>query len=330
MSFESDPRNQSDNNNERNTDRISSDAIRRNLASQQPQDIPRWVKWGGAGLVAAIGIGGAAYGIGYLGAKGQLDAVRGASGSDRYTSSSEIPGSHGEYGGELNIDNATPSEFFSDAYFTDEERVQWADEQLNAPSQDPQYPNMTAEQATYQRILYNLAQQDRPEELIGKLVEPSITNTANEANIIQMVAYAAGVFENDSDKGEKMIAAGIDNGHPRVDDIRDDTRRAHLSSDAERLRYNLGFSFVPGDAMQSEKAGHKVEMASPYSTDRPIGSIVPQNGIPTRVALIVTNGDPDDSEEIQTFIGGRWTANDNILETNGRWIPHNDLVDILK
>lgn len=39
------------------------------------QKKPNWVRWGGAGLIAAIGIGGTAYGVGYLKTKGEYDAI---------------------------------------------------------------------------------------------------------------------------------------------------------------------------------------------------------------------------------------------------------------
>ncbi len=56
-----------------------------------PSTTPKWVKWGGAGLIAAIGISGAAYGIGYMGKKGEIDAQYDAMGADRSASASHVP-----------------------------------------------------------------------------------------------------------------------------------------------------------------------------------------------------------------------------------------------
>ena len=297
----------------------------------------RYVAIGAAGITA-LGVGGWVFGFGKT--HGEMTALNSELGADKLTSAAPFPGTNptdvnpGRIESTITpetvtLDDASADQFYDDKYFTDEQRAEWANEQLQAPSTDPEYPNMSVEQAAYQRLQAKLAREGRP--ALGPLVAPSLENTANEASVLQIVAFAAGYYDSDSNKGEKIIAAGMDNSHEMSESMRTDVRNKHLLSDSDRLDGSLEVTFTPNDAEKTQLAGHNVEMASPYSTDSLIGNIAPVNGAPTRVVYLRDSQESSQkTEEVQAFIGGRWTACESILPSEvGRWIPPKDLVDIL-
>ena len=264
------------------------------------------------------------------------NAIEKAGGGDKANSAEPFPGTgvdnnpgRIEAHESVTLDSATPDQFDSDEYFTDEQRTEWANEQLQAPSTDPEYPNMTVEQAAYQRLQAKLASEGRP--ALGPLVAPSLDNSANEANVLESVAYAAAYYTSDPSRGEKILAAGIDNGHEKIAAMRTHLRGQFSLSDNDRLDTSFKVTFTPNDAAKTQEAGHGIEMASPYSVDRPIGSITPENGTPTRVVYLRDSRDQSEkSEEKQIFTGGRWIAASSIVPSEtDRWIPPTNLVDIL-
>ncbi len=188
---------------------------------------------------------------------------------------------------------------------------------------------MTVEQAAYNRLQSKLANQGRPQ--LGPLVEPSIENSANESNVLEIVAQAAAFYIGDPIAGEKILAAATDNNSDIIAKMRSGVIERYNLSEAERLDTSFQVTFTPNDAAKSQEAGHSIEMVSPYSTEAPIGNIIPEANTPTRVAYQRDSRNTGERfEELQTFKGGRWIASESILpsETN-KWIEPTNLVDIM-
>lgn len=226
----------------------------------------------------------------------------------------------------VTLENATPDQFWSDT-FTDTERVQYADKLLHEKI-DPQYHDMTLEQASYKRLQAKLTALGRPE--LSSLVTPSKSNTANEALVQLSVADAAAVYVDDSNTGEKILAAVTDDSNPGLETQRETVRTKHQLSPEERLDTDFATSFVGPDAAASAAAGHSVEQATPIVSDgNRLGNIVTEASVPTRVATVVDSQNMEHvSEDVQTFVGGRWVTRDVIGPNASTWIPPKTLVNI--
>lgn len=171
----------------------------------------RWPLWVGIALAGVLCIAGISYGVGYLMTKGSVDALTDAAQQD--TSVQPSTASEQSSAPEaMTIDNALPSEFRSDEYFSDQERVAWAWNQLQQPTNEPGYEGMTRIQAANAKLM-------KENPLAEKIVEPSLEMTgdqilANEASIF----YFAGTTTELSDRDRvKVIAATVDNSNPIYD-----------------------------------------------------------------------------------------------------------------
>ena len=275
-----------------------------------------------AAVVAAVLVGVvAAYGLGHLGTKESGDAMQNA-GDDAASHSTGA-------GDVLSLNDASPEDFYNDGLFSDIDRVAWANRQLQSSSADSTYPAVTVEEAAYERLQDQLAVEGRPP--LGPLVSPSIQNTANEANILRAVAIAAAYYEEDRHRREKLLAAAFDNQHERSSEMRASLRNSHPLSAAGRLRTGFESTFTPSDPERLRTSGRHLEMATPYSKNRRLGTVVPIDGLPTRVVFLRDSRQPDhEVEEIQVYVGGRWTAHGTILPTaTARWIPPDLLAGML-
>jgi hypothetical protein len=258
------------------------------------------------GAVAAIGataIGGAMFAL---------------SGNDKVPVAPEKAG--------VTLENSTPDQFWSPD-FTDVERVQYADKLLHQPV-DPQHPGVTVEQDAYKRYQAKLVALGRPE--LSALVPASKGNTANEALVQQQTVTAAAIYTPDSNTGEKILAASTDDSNPGLENLRETVRSKHNLSTAERLDTDIATGFIAPDAAATSAAGHNVEQATPIVTDgSPLGTITTESGVPTRVAAVNDSQNMDHvSEDVQTFIGGRWITKDVFGPSANTWIPPQNLVNI--
>ncbi len=119
----------------------------------------------------------------------------------------------------LNADNASPDEFFSDRYFTDEERVKWAYEQLNQPSVDPKYEGMTILEASHAELVQMYNEPDGY-EYIRELVDPSENMTGDQIETLGASVSNLLVKSNlPRDIRVKMLAAVNDNHSPNLDEV---------------------------------------------------------------------------------------------------------------
>lgn len=226
-----------------------------------------------------------------------------------------------ERGGGLTLDNATPDQFYSDANFTDAQRIGWAMNQLQQPSQVT--PSETVEQAAYDRIKGRLSAAG------AHLVAPSVDNTPNQFNVQYLTVEAAATYEPDSDKGEKILAAIQDNQNPLLNQLRSTISDDHQRLSAtERLGRSINGDFTPRDEAATRAAGHPVEAATPVTTNQQLGNINP-NGIPSRIVQIDTRADGGSlyDEEFQSFVGGHWVVEQAIDVGSANWIPPQNLVN---
>lgn len=228
--------------------------------------------------------------------------------------------------GSSELNTASPSDFYSDALYTDQDRINWAEGQLQAKSTDPEYPNGTVLQAAHDRLNHNLSVKGRMsiEELTGvssPLATPSLSDSANQINAHREVIIASAVYEQDSDKAEKILAAAFDNTN--VDNVRNGVRKDHQHSDSERLRLDTQISFTPADANVLQSTGKVVELISGFIEENP----------PTRV-LYQTDSQQiqPDLEEQVSWINNRWIETAVINRnkpSNGKplisWVEPSDL-----
>lgn len=113
------------------------------------------------------------------------------------------------------IDVATPDAFYSDEYFTDEQRVEWAWNKLQQPSTDPRYSGLTILQAKHAEI-----KDKYPRYFTEDLVEPSENMTGDEILALQTTIHtlaAESTELSDMDRA-KILAAALDNS--TVDRVR--------------------------------------------------------------------------------------------------------------
>lgn len=171
----------------------------------------RWPLWVGIALAGVLCIGGISYGVGYLMTKGSVDALTDAAQQD--TSVQPPTASEQSSAPEaMTIDNALPSEFRSDEYFSDQERVAWAWNQLQQPTNEPGYEGMTRIQAANAKLM-------KENPLAEKIVEPSLEMTGDQilANEVAIYYFAATTNELSDRDRVKVLAAAFDNTNAAYD-----------------------------------------------------------------------------------------------------------------
>lgn len=240
-----------------------------------------------------------------------------------------------------NIDTATPDQFFNDEYFTDIERVQWADQQLDTPSNDPEYPGATVAGAAFSR-LKDYLMENNGVPINSMLTESSESNTPNEANVQILSAVAAAVYELDENRAEKLLAGAFDNNSElmsamrnNIHDLREEYRQQYGGEITQEFLHNqnIAYSFTPYDPdIAAATGGDLVPQATGISTNAPIGNIYPVNGEPTRVVMMTvsqTENKPPDYEMVQAIVGDRWIGRDFITPNDvNLWIPPSQLAQM--
>ncbi|WP_425005786.1 hypothetical protein [Mycolicibacterium sp. S3B2] len=253
--------------------------------------------------MAVVVVGsGAWYLFGYFGTKGSLDAIEDAAGDEQTSITTTDVGKNSQsLEAPKDIDDAAPSDFYKDVYFTDEERVNWAYDQLDQPSQEPGYEGMSVLEAAHQKLVefYN-----KPGnwEYVKELVEPSENMTGDQIYTLQSSIYFAAVNselpENDR---IKMLAAAIDNSNP----VLQDAIKYTIDRDTERMRgtYAVDISATNDQPVESPVFRHTV-----------LSNGFDPRGIPTKV-INGSNTSGAQREKIQSifqFINGKPV----LVETN--------------
>ncbi|WP_179474169.1 tetratricopeptide repeat protein [Mycolicibacterium vinylchloridicum] len=279
------------------------------MANPSPHD-GTFGKWVMIGVVIVLVGCGAWYAWGYFQAKGQLAAISTRDNDHSTSAPSNTAG--------LTLDAATPSQFDADSNFTDAERQQWAVEQLQAPSRDPDYPNMTVLEAAHQRLNANLKKNNRMplEELTGsQLVEPALSNTANESNLLRTLVVAAAAYAKDLPTAKKMLAAAYDNvilDNPHAYVMKSFGKTFTLSR-TERRQQDVQVTFTSQDI--SKITGQMVEFATPVD---------PTAATPSRITLQMDTQDLSGrplTEEQESFINNRWViTSPAVTSSDAGWI----------
>lgn len=171
---------------------------------QKNRNIFKTVMIGGAAVVAT-GVAAGVIGLG-LHLNKVDDAIDSTpnDGADRNSSAPVVAGH--EIKGTLSLDQATPIEFFDDANFTDQERVDWAWNQLDQPTKEAGYEGMTRIQAANAKL-----RERNP--FATELVEPSIDMPTDNVLMNESSVYflAATTRELSDDDRSKILAAVLDN-----------------------------------------------------------------------------------------------------------------------
>jgi hypothetical protein len=227
----------------------------------------------------------------------------------------------------MTADNASSVDFYNDNYFTDAERVEWANEQLNAPSAEN--PDLTVEQAAYEHIKTTMM--ERSGVPLQPLVNPSPSNTPNEVGIQQMAIQGAAMYEMDFNKAKKLLAATFDNNSLFYESFVDDVTKIRQSNPTQAELYNetIAYTYTPFDPNQEGL----VPQATGVSSEAPLGTIQPVNNEPTRVVMKTVSQklvDLPDFEEVQTFVDGkRWVAEEKISPSDtSSWIQPENLINL--
>lgn len=170
-----------------------------------------------AGLLIGAGVvGGAAGGYNLL----SNDEAKGTATSQGQEGIEDYPGDSNftvERPAGMTAETATPDEFFSDQYFTDEERINWAYTKLNEAN-DLERPGMTVLEAAYDNLKRRHSDDGNSDgsyrgyQYVRDLVSPSEGMTGNEILTLHSVINEAATASNlPEDVRIKLLAATVDN-----------------------------------------------------------------------------------------------------------------------
>lgn len=299
--------------------------------SGDKKEMNPWVKVGIASVaVIATAVVGSA-GLAYYNAKQFADGSKKMLDGGAGVSAPVVSGQEGVE--KPTLDSATVEQFYDDNNFTDEQRVGWADSQLNSPSTDPEYPDMTVEQAAYRRINANF--RNRLGSEFSGLVKPSVNNSPAEVDTQIYVDTAAALFEPNLNKAKKMFAAVADNGSTMYDSLVTSTMMYREKNPGKLYDQTESYHYTPWDSGPHTPADKLAPQATGISSSSPLGPIHPIDNTPTRIAMQHTSQDNDrasqpDFEVVRAFVGGkRWIEREIIrLGDSGKWIPPEELVTI--
>lgn len=118
----------------------------------------------------------------------------------------------------MTLDNATSADFYK--YFSQEERVNWANDQLNAPSEDPEMTGMTVLEAEWQEL------KTKYPDLMVELVAPSESMNTNQIGA-RLVSIANIIADQESiDLKLKLLTAYADSSNKYLFDAWMETLRS--------------------------------------------------------------------------------------------------------
>lgn len=190
----------------------------------------------------------------------------------------------------MTADNATPdkNQFFNDRYFTDQERIDWAYNILNQPSDDPKYVGMTLLEAHHSELQekYN-----KPGEFkyVEDLVPSSEQMTGDQ--IFALYAAISDVQLNSDlplDTRLKLAAAQVDN-----------TTEGGLDYNLENLK-NGNIANLNGlQGVNVSTNGQKLE--SKVFRHHVLSNGYDPAGVPSKIMDAMTNGN-DNPVRFQTLI----------------------------
>ncbi len=169
------------------------------------------------GGVAATAVLGAAA---YFGLKGAGEEIGNKiTGADVNNSAPIASGQTNPERATISIDAATPDQFYSDANFTDEQRVDWAWNKINQPSHKAGYEGMTLLEAAHKELAnsINYKPQYGNAEYLHELVAPSENMTGDQIQTyISTVGYLAATADMPDSDRAKILAASSDNSSPAL------------------------------------------------------------------------------------------------------------------
>lgn len=114
---------------------------------------------------------------------------------------------------DVTLDNASIDQFYSDEYFTDEERVNWAWDKLQQPSTDPRYEGMSILRAKFAELQEKYNEPNY--KYIQDYVEPSEGMAGDEILSLQTIIHTIAAESDLSDtERAKILAAALDNSDP--------------------------------------------------------------------------------------------------------------------
>lgn len=255
-------------------------------------------------VIAATGVGAVAIaGAALFSAKNEVHELGNKlAGADAANSAPELPGQGSpEHKTTIDIDAATPDQFYSDANFTDEQRVDWAWNKINQPSHEAGYEGMTLLQAAHKQLVKRLQLEKEIElekgmgmNLFPEPVEPSENLDGDQILAIEssVEQIAAASDLSDIDRA-KVLAAVMDNANPNLEKT--------MSLAMNRSAQNMG-----GVGQVLVDTTTKTRAESPvFRHYKPENGYDP-NGVPSKIitALNVTAGGskPSYSQAIVRFI----------------------------
>lgn len=246
----------------------------------------------GSAVIAAASVAAGAIGIGvYLNRDSKIDSTPN-DGADRNASAPAIAGP--ETNGTLTLDQATPTEFFDDANFTDKQRVDWAYDKLNTPSSDPEYEGKTVLEAAHAKLASIL---NKPGEhsYIGELVKPSLDMSGDEVStLFSSISFLAGTSDLPEDVRIKLLAAEVDASNPALGNLIEYVKQRDINhlQGAHEVRIDAD----TGAKMESPIFRHYI----PENGYNPAG-------IPSKIISVLdtTSGRAERSQNIIQFISGK-------------------------
>lgn len=259
------------------------------------------------GGVAATAVIGAAT---YFGLKGAGEEIGNKlTGADINTAAPAVPGQTNPERAAISIDTATPDQFYSDANFTDEQRVDWAWNKINQPSHEAGYEGMTLLEVAHKQLA---AKMNDPKygghQYLKDLVNPSEDMTGDQIlALMSTVSFLAATADVPNSDREKILAATSDNSSPYLPDA----RVAARNRDTDHMG---GTSEVPVDSDTNKKIESPV-----FRHFIPENGYNP-NGVPSKIASTMTTsgGAPQYAELVFHFVNGKPLLFDSYTEANGK------------
>jgi|GEM_PF-4405551 len=193
----------------------------------------------------------------------------------------------------ITAEQATPSEFFSDQYFTDEERVNWAYGKLNMPS--PNNPNVTLLEAAHIELSakYN---QPGGYQYVRELVSPSEHMTGDQIEtLMSCIAHVLLTSDLSEEERVKMVAAEHDNSSPLLDKTIEFVKKR----DTKRMGGLTGVNISSKNMqpIESPVFRHYVLKNGVYDP----------GGVPSKIVDVMetTSSDADRFQVIYKFVNGK-------------------------
>lgn len=195
---------------------------------------------------------------------------------------------------DLTLENSTPEEFFDNANYTREERVNWAYEKLNQPRNDGEFQGMSLLESSHAELKKRLNLPGRY-EYIKDLVTPSENMTGDQIETLSSsISYLLVTSDLPEDTRVKMTAALVDSSSDTHDEIVEFVRNRDVDALGGATAVNISSS----DRLPKE---------SPVFRHYVLSNGYDPAGIPSKIAEIMGTTDPSapNFQVIYQFIDGK-------------------------